>query len=111
MSDELRECPFCGSTDIEADLYKGEIIAKDGTPIERVLCEIHCNYCGACMDAQPNMKTAIENWSKRADLVACFTWVDGKAECENCHHIQPDGFTEGDFCPKCGNRLYLRDEK
>lgn len=66
MTEKLKPCPFCGSTDIKFAVFDAE---DEGS----VLC-MTCKKCGACgpiMDPMPNdgeleFQQATKAWNRRA---------------------------------------------
>ena len=63
MSNKLKPCPFCGSSNV--------LIGDDAQFFyEGKECDLHfyvqCLTCGSCTDVCADVETAIEMWNRRA---------------------------------------------
>ena len=59
---ELRECPFCGSDDIDSSFAQGTDITG-----YRTTYGAGCNDCGGCGPMSEEPEEAIKAWNQRHD--------------------------------------------
>ena len=104
---ELRECPFCGSTDI--GIYQFGIIPD---------ASVRCESCGSSTDSEySTVEEAVEAWNTRYEPT-CTMEADEDAYsmviCSKCGYVEesllfvpedgPIEFT-GKYCPNCGAKV------
>lgn len=133
MSEELKPCPFCGSTKLKID--KKSVLDRYtglGVRLERHTYSVRCNVCHARgrsiggivvdeKDALANCykhttdkelaKRAIAGWNRRAKLereVGYSILKDGKGNPVYLDELEPDrGNMNTEIFPDCGIMCYL----
>lgn len=92
---EIKECPFCGG-----------MVERYG----RVVC---CNKCGVMMGSpwRDDQDAVVARWNTRHERTCEWeeTWIDGvrwfKTACGR--PLKEDS----PFCPRCGGRIVVKEEK
>lgn len=103
MSEEMKPCPFCGSTRVH--------IAGAGATGVPGVSWTFCDGCFSQGGICDTVEEAVELWNRRAERTCRMEllWTDGEdGECYECSECGDIAFTHCDapeYCPNCGAKV------
>lgn len=123
MADDLKPCPFCGSTNLVGSLDVGICMDHEdcGAPVG-VVATLYCDECGCQIHAKVPLEDArsadanakvFEKWNRRAKRTCRMTdthWDDGQCTwgcvCSACDaHLEHEVGRYMNYCPNCGAKV------